>query len=190
MAFWASFVQKNVHSLSPAPLYPTAPPMPGKRWGGRLCTPVWMAFPKKVILTATLGAFLQEVSPIHASIRGSAVSSLLLRHHDNLTVHVPACWNGAARNSHREEKTSLDLQSKHYFFCGKRVFPYRNKYVLFPTCKIKEYMFLHCKYFGNMCQKPKMRRAALPFQKGNESPLPIAMAARSPALGSSLVSVC
>lgn len=61
MRFWASFVQKNVHSLSQAALYPTTPPMQGKRWGGRLCALARMAFPKKVTLTPTLkGPSLRE----------------------------------------------------------------------------------------------------------------------------------
>lgn len=170
MAFWASFVQKNVRSLSQAPLYPTAPPMPGKRWGGRLCALAWMAFPKKVILTITLGAFLQEVSPIHASIRGSAVSSLLLRHHDNLTVHVPACWNRAARNSHHEEETRLDLQSKHYFFfVGKEYLHIGTNTFYFPLSRWKN----TCYCIANIlvtCAKSQKWREKLFLSREESSP--------------------
>lgn len=54
---------------------------------------------------------------------------------------------------------------------------------------MKEYALLHCKYFGNLCQKPKMKREGPPFKTGKKSPPTIARAA-SPALGPSFVSVC
>lgn len=44
---------------------------------------------------------------------------------------------------------------------------------------MKEYMLLHLKYFGNMCQKPKMKKEAPPFERGKKSSPPIATAAKA-----------
>lgn len=44
---------------------------------------------------------------------------------------------------------------------------------------MKEYMLLHCKYFGNMCQKPKKKREAPPFERGKKSSPTTAMAAKA-----------
>lgn len=54
---------------------------------------------------------------------------------------------------------------------------------------MKEYMLLHYKYFGNMCQKPKMIEVP-PFERGKNLPPTTAMATKNPALGLSFVSVC
>lgn len=54
---------------------------------------------------------------------------------------------------------------------------------------MKKYMLLHCKYVGNVCQKPKTERSSS-FGERKESPPTTAMAAQSPALGSWFVPAC
>lgn len=163
MRFWASFVQKNVHSLSQAALYPTNPPMQGKRWGGRLCALAWMAFPKKVTLTTTLkGPSFKKSHLFLQTWRGELWAPFI----PVITWKCTCLLSQTELTGiHTRRGEAGWIYKANIVFCGERVFTHRNKYVLFPTFQMKKYTLLHCKYFGNVCQKPKTKRETLPLER-------------------------
>lgn len=71
-----------------------------------------------------------------------------------------------------------------FFLVGEGYLHIGTKYVLFPTFKMKEYMLLVHKYFGNMSQKSKMNREVPPFKGGKKKiPTYYSHGCKKPSIG-------
>lgn len=143
--------------------------MLGKGPGGRLCAAARTAFPKKV--AEVLHGVLCLHKP-HLALRALRECSDPLPFGTMITCKCVCLPQLQVTDIHSEEQSRLHLQSKP-FLCvcvGKEHLHVGINMLLFPAFKMKEYMLLHCKYFGTMCQNPKTEQEAPPYFWKHKNP--------------------